>query len=50
MFSSLAEGMFMAARLERYVGRHVEIVYIDRRDRITQRTVVVLGIRGDAVR
>jgi predicted DNA-binding transcriptional regulator YafY len=42
--------MLMAARLERYVGRHVEIVYIDRRDRITQRTVVVLGIRGDAVR
>ncbi|PYI54315.1 hypothetical protein [Paenibacillus flagellatus] len=36
----------MVANMGRYAGRTVEIVYIDRHDRITQRTVVVLGV-GD---
>lgn len=40
----------MTANLERYVGRHVEIIYIDSRNRITQRTILVIGIRGGVLR
>lgn len=40
----------MIPELGRYAGRTVEIVYIDKNERITRRTVVVLGIRGDAMR
>jgi len=35
-------------QLKRYEGRAVEIVYIDKRNRITRRTVVVIDIQGNA--
>ena len=43
-------GLLMAAGIGRYTGKNVEIIYIDSRGRISQRTIAVLGIRGDAVR
>ncbi|GAA3404941.1 WYL domain-containing protein [Paenibacillus hodogayensis] len=38
------------ADMERYVGRTVDLVYIDKQGRITRRTVIVRGIRGETVR
>lgn len=35
---------------EKYIGRTVEIVYLDRTGKITQRRIEVKGIRGQLVR
>jgi len=35
--------------LQKYVGRHVEIIYIDQKDRITQRQIRVYTVKNGAV-
>ncbi|WP_136603742.1 hypothetical protein [Paenibacillus dokdonensis] len=35
---------------EKYIGQRVEIVYLDRTGKITQRKIEVKGIRGQIVR
>lgn len=36
--------------IHRYVGRAVELIYLDRKNIITQRKVLVHSIKGDRVR
>lgn len=40
----------MVTNVERYVGRDVEMIYIDRHGRLTQRKVRLLGSSGGLVR
>nr|WP_243896177.1 hypothetical protein [Paenibacillus sp. F411] len=36
--------------MEKYIGAVVEIIYIDRKNNITQRQIEVLGVRNGRVR
>lgn len=36
--------------MKKYIGQTVEIIYVDRAGKITQRRIEVHGVRGDLVR
>lgn len=40
----------MASSLQKYVGRTLEIVYIDRKKNITQRKIKVWSVHGNLVK
>ena len=48
MFFSLGGGIRM--KFERYVGRRVEIIYIDRNKRISQRRIEVVSVKNGHLR
>ncbi|WP_213508878.1 hypothetical protein [Paenibacillus faecis] len=37
-------------RVEKYIGRIVEIIYLDRKGKVTQRRIEVHAVRGGLVR
>lgn len=37
-------------RIERYIGRTVELIYLGRGNRITQRRIIVHGVSGGIVK
>ncbi|WP_253735948.1 hypothetical protein [Paenibacillus sp. FJAT-26967] len=36
--------------LKRYIGRKIEIIYVDRFEKISQRTIKVKGIEGEFIK
>lgn len=40
----------MIQRMDKYIGRSVEIIYVDRTERITQRVIEVRSVEGAQVR
>lgn len=48
--SSYLEANTLRNTLLRYVGRHVQIIYVDRHGNITQRTTLVRSVEPDLVK